>query len=48
MREMVEVFVDDELVINCYVGELLRGGVSAAIRGGSAQFSEITYCGEVK
>ena len=48
VREMVEVFVDDELVINCYIGELLRGGVSAAVRGGSAQFSEITYRGEVK
>ena len=43
---MVELYVDDELVINCFTGSFMKQGVGLFASGGIAQFSELRYyCG---
>jgi len=46
VREMAEVYVDEELVINCFTGTLASGSVGLCASGGEAGFSDIEYRGE--
>jgi len=44
--EMIEVYVDDVLALQCYDDSLANGGVSLFARGGIAGFSDLVYRGE--
>ena len=43
VQEMVELYVDEELVINCFMGVLTDGGIGLFVADGEATFSEIEY-----
>ena len=41
VREMIDLFVNEELVINCFTDELMSGAISYFVEGGEAEFSEM-------
>jgi len=43
VQEMLELYVDEELVINCFMGVLTDGGIGLFAADGEATFSEIEY-----